>query len=224
MDFTELIAKRRSIRRYAPGDIPLSDVERMADAARAAPSGKNLQYRHFIAVKNRSLIRAVGEAVSAENERICRILGATDRTRAEAFREDARAHALFFTDAPLLFVVMAKQYEIPWHCETPFSAPGKARRILEKSPSMQSLGAALAHLTLSATELGYSACPITSANYADASITALLRERADLNLPGYFMAALVAVGAPQEGQANVPEEAREGSPRKALSEILTVFA
>jgi nitroreductase len=79
---------------------------------------------------------------------------------------------------------------------------------------MQSLGAAVAHLTLRATELGYGACWFTSANYADEGIEALLRE-AGFEKPGYFMVALVSVG--------IPAENPKSPPKKPLSEILTVL-
>jgi nitroreductase len=212
MEFTELIAKRRSVRRYKPVEIPVSDIERMADAARLAPSGKNLQYRHFVAVKNNDLIRRIGNAVSEENERICRVIEKADKARAAGFRADLRAFAPIFRGAPLLFVVMAKSHA-PYG-ELEMNAAGlNGTRLALKSPNMQSLGAAVEHLMLCATELGYGSCQITSANYADEGITATLRE-AGFDKPGYFVAALVSVG--------VPEETPASPPKKPLSEILTI--
>jgi nitroreductase len=213
MEFTELIAKRRSIRRYKPGEIPLSDIEKMADTARLAPSGKNLQYRHFVAVKNRDLIRRIGDAVLAENERISCILEKTNKEWADRFRAGARAFTLFFLEAPLLFVVMAKHHA-PFGDFEMESAGLYGARLALKSPNMQSLGAAVEHLTLRATELGYGACHLTSANYADEGIEALLRE-AGFEKPDYFMAALVSVGLPAENP--------KSPPKKSLSEILTII-
>ncbi|MDR2295554.1 MAG: nitroreductase family protein [Clostridiales Family XIII bacterium] len=215
MEFTELIAKRRSVRRYAPGDIPLSDIEALVDAARMAPSAKNLRQMHFIAVKNRALIREIGDAIAEENERICRILAATDARRAEAFRADMRECALFLLDAPLLLAVMARPYAPEWYGAADLVGEDGARRIVEKSPDMQSLGAALAHLALRATELGYGACQITSANYADKNVAALLRARAGFDKPGYALTAFVSVG--------VPAEESPAPPRKPLPAILTVI-
>ncbi|MDR2088592.1 MAG: nitroreductase family protein [Clostridiales Family XIII bacterium] len=214
MEFTELIAKRQSIRRYKPGDIPVSDIEKMVDAARVAPSGKNLQAWHFIAIKNREMINAVGDAILEENERICRITDAKDKNRADKFRAFVRNFTLFFLKAPLLFVVMAKQYEPSGYFEMEFAGLDNAWLVWEKNPGMQGLGAAIEHLTLRAIELGYGSCWITSANYADEGITALMREKVGFDEPGYFMSALVSVG--------IPEENPKSPPKKALSEILTI--
>jgi nitroreductase len=215
MELMDLIAKRQSIRRYKPGDIPVSDIEKMVDAARTAPSGKNLQYWHFIAIKNRELIKRVGDAILEENERICRITDAIDRERADKFRSFVRKLTLFFLEAPLLFVVMAKQYEPSGYFEMEFAGLDNSWLILEKNPGMQGLGAAIEHLSLRAIELGYGSCWLTSANYADEGIEALMREEAGFDEPGYFMAALISVG--------IPEENQKSPPKKALSEILTIL-
>jgi len=48
----ELIKKRRSIRKYEPKEIEQDKLERVLDAARLAPSGKNVQGWKFIVVRD----------------------------------------------------------------------------------------------------------------------------------------------------------------------------
>lgn len=51
-DIFSVFAKRRSIRRYKPFDIPDEDLEKILDAARLAPSANNTQPWRFILVKD----------------------------------------------------------------------------------------------------------------------------------------------------------------------------
>ncbi|MFX1300166.1 MAG: nitroreductase family protein [Promethearchaeota archaeon] len=59
--FFEVIKKRRSIRRYKPYDIPNSDLEKILDAARLAPSTNNSQSWRFIVVKNPKIKALLGQ-------------------------------------------------------------------------------------------------------------------------------------------------------------------
>ncbi len=52
MNIYELIKKRRSIRKYEPKEIEQDKLERVLDAARLAPSGKNVQGWKFIVVRD----------------------------------------------------------------------------------------------------------------------------------------------------------------------------
>jgi len=57
MDLFEAIEKRASVRALKPVDIPASDIEKILDAGRRAPSGMNIQPFEFIVVTDRSMIR-----------------------------------------------------------------------------------------------------------------------------------------------------------------------
>ena len=55
MDFYEVVRTRRSIRRYRPDPIPEDALNRVLEAARAAPSGSNRQPTRFILVRDQDL-------------------------------------------------------------------------------------------------------------------------------------------------------------------------
>jgi len=59
--FFEVIQKRRSIRRYKPYDIPDSDLEKILNAARLAPSTNNSQSWRFIVVKDPEVKTLLGQ-------------------------------------------------------------------------------------------------------------------------------------------------------------------
>jgi len=52
MDFMEVLRKRRSIRKYKPDTVPDELLEKVLEAARLSPSGKNMQPYHFVVVKD----------------------------------------------------------------------------------------------------------------------------------------------------------------------------
>jgi nitroreductase len=51
MELSDVIASRRSIRKFRQGDISADTVQLLLDAARLAPSGSNLQPSRFIVVQ-----------------------------------------------------------------------------------------------------------------------------------------------------------------------------
>jgi nitroreductase len=138
MEFSELIERRQSVRRYAEGDVPEAALREMLEAARLAPSGKNMQNWRFVVIKRRDLIDKIAEAVLRRNEEIAsgmerRAAGGTggrgdggasgesEEARAaapskaapmspEKFRNFVHNFTLFFTKAPVLIVVMSQTY------------------------------------------------------------------------------------------------------------------
>ncbi len=53
MDFWEVIARRHSVRKFAPEDVPTEAVNKILQAAIRAPSAGNLQPWHFYVVRNK---------------------------------------------------------------------------------------------------------------------------------------------------------------------------
>lgn len=66
MDILEVIQKRRSVRKYKEDSIPEDVFYRVMEAARLAPSGKNLQPWKFIVVKNQTLKEKLAEASAGQ--------------------------------------------------------------------------------------------------------------------------------------------------------------
>ncbi len=65
MDVFEAIAKRRSIRKYVPHPVPEEKLQRVLEAAQAAPSASNRQEYRFIIVRDQEkkerLVRAASD-------------------------------------------------------------------------------------------------------------------------------------------------------------------
>ncbi|HOI75496.1 MAG TPA: nitroreductase family protein [Syntrophales bacterium] len=60
MEFTEVVASRRSIRRFREEDIPADAVDLLLEAARLAPSGSNVQPARFVVAQSRVAKEAIG--------------------------------------------------------------------------------------------------------------------------------------------------------------------
>lgn len=59
MEFLDVLRRRRSIRRYKPGQIPQDKLDRLAEALSLAPSGNNRQPYRFIFVHDAETRRRI---------------------------------------------------------------------------------------------------------------------------------------------------------------------
>jgi nitroreductase len=66
MDIYETVARRYSCRRYAERDVPEETLTRILEAARHAPSAKNLQRTRVVAVRDAETRRRLGEAAKGQ--------------------------------------------------------------------------------------------------------------------------------------------------------------
>lgn len=62
MDFSELILKRQSDRKYAPGQVAREHIVKCLEAARLAPSACNSQPWKFVVVDDRAKLAEISEA------------------------------------------------------------------------------------------------------------------------------------------------------------------
>lgn len=65
-DFAAQLARRRTVRDYAPTPVPREVVEACLRAAASAPSGANQQPWHFVAIADPDMKRRIREAAEAE--------------------------------------------------------------------------------------------------------------------------------------------------------------
>ena len=218
MELQDILYQRHSIRHFKEGDVPDEDIEKIVKAAGTAPSGKNIQNWHFVAIKNKSLIEKISQVLIAKNEEISQKMDKKDPEKGNKFRKFVKNFTLFFLKAPVLVVVYTTTYYPSGYHELTFA--GAAQDVLDeivylRSPGMQSLGAALENFTLSAIDLGYGTCWLTSANYAAAELEALLKNEIGFEKEGYFFGAMMALG--------IPEENPKSPAKKPLDEIFTMI-
>lgn len=213
MELQALLERRQSIRRYKEGDIPESDIKEIVEAAALAPSAKNLQNWHFVAIKNRKVISDIADIVTGKNEKIAAEVSKIDEEKANRFRKFCKNFTVFWKEtAPVLTVVMTTEY-IPDGYEQ-YQMIGGHQPVLDdlklrRNPGMQSVGCALENFTLKAIEKGYGTTILTSPNYAAPEIEAYLRDHNLFSDDNFYLACMISMGIPQEDQKSPPKKAPE---------------
>lgn len=97
MDFKEVVAKRRSIRKYIDKPISKAVVERLLDTALAAPSARNTRSTKFMVIENRdviaklALMRDSGSAFMVSAPLVIIVLGEIGKS--DLWRENAAISA-----------------------------------------------------------------------------------------------------------------------------------
>lgn len=104
MELMEIIRKRVSVRAYQDKPLPKAVVDAILEAARLAPTARNLQQLEYKAITNKALIKRLSEGIA---EALKKEFPDIKMKAPPNFRPS------FFYDAPLLIVVTAPK-ENPW--------------------------------------------------------------------------------------------------------------
>lgn len=137
MNIFELIEARKSIRKFKPDPIPQETLEKILKAATLAPSGKNKQPWHFFVVRG-----------DKRTEMVAEMQKGIDRLESQGVNTGSARYTIrVLAQAPVTIFV--------------FNPTGKhpmvERDTLETYSDVvdiQSVGAAIEHMLLAATELG----------------------------------------------------------------------
>ena len=183
-ELLNLIRSRRSIRRFLDRPVSRADLMRLFEAASWAPSNHNRQPWRFLVIEDRlqiaGLADAVGRALSVKMKSL--------PESASAYVGEFVHYATFFSNAPVLLVVLHKQ---PVSVSAPVLVGLKNPDLVSGEPL--SVAMAVQNLLLAAQTLGLGTCVLTGPLLVqDALIEALA-------LPaGHDLTCLVAVGHPAE--------------------------
>lgn len=210
-DFLELVSGRRSIRKYQDRDIPDEDVEYFIKAAVTAPSGCNSQCWKFVAIRDKSVMESLAQAVIRKTEEI---LAAGNGSLSEQYLSSKRKMVSFFANAPLVIAVFMTHLEYYDQIEIEaLKAHGYDQVDIMRLfayPDILSIGAAVQNLLLAAHEKGYGACWMNEPAVAGEEINKILGIPA-----GNRFMSLIPVGFP----AYIPKNKE----MKPLSEVLNMI-
>lgn len=196
------IKNRRSIRSYKDTQISDDDLNKIIEAASAAPSGSNTQNWHFIIIKSKEISKKLRDRV--EN-RIKEMAGKMNSKTAKDNFLSYSKYYTFFTEAPVLIAVVMRPYD------------SLSMRILSKydpesnyksTAGIQGVSAAIENLLLASHALGYGACWMTGPLIAKEKLEEILKIKSEDEL-----VALIPIGVPK----TVPPMPK----RKDINEIVT---
>ncbi len=156
MELKDVIEKRASIRMFMDEKIPIEDIKEMVRRAGLAPSINNSQPWKFITITNEEIIEQMGKIVQKKVMEYFPHENVKEKMVAQA---KVLRFSSFFMDAPVIIAVEMSPYK------TVIEELLKGRELsienvnrLRNYPNIQSVGAAVENLILSAFDLGYGAC------------------------------------------------------------------
>jgi nitroreductase len=206
MTLAGLIEQRVSVRQFKPDAVPADHIREMVRLARLAPSPNNQQPWRFIAVTRKPLLQEMADAVRARLRALLPVTLSEDARRAA---QRVEWFSTFFADAPLVIAVVRRPYSsVIARAVEGASLSAADINAMRGYPDVQSIGAAIEHLLLAATELGYGSCWLSGPLIAREALEPLLGVT-----PPDQLAALVTIGVPAAPPA-------AGHDRRPVEEIL----
>jgi nitroreductase len=207
-DFFDVVAARRSIRKFKPEHIPIDEIKEIVRIGTLAPSASNKQMWRFIAITNQELIGKVNEVVM---EKMNHLAQEVEPYGVDKLVRSMRPYATLFRNAPALLVVLQEPYSGKIEnalLEAGYDVVELAKKHGYSGP--QSIGAAIQNILLAAEAKGYGACWMCAPLTAQYELCELLNVSAP-----WSIAAIIPIG--------VPDEAPAPRPRKPLEEVFTVI-
>lgn len=183
MQLKEAIENRRSIRKYKCEEVPNELIEELIECARLAPSAKNRQPWEFLIVKNNTKNEIADIMLEKESN-----MDASLERKIFNANSSVKATAKIIKEVPILILVF-KQYNENW-----------------TTGDTLSIGGAIEHICLRATDLGLGSLWIRDTVYSQKEIAKLVGYE-DMEL-----ISAISIGYPNED----PKQ----RPRKKLEEIL----
>jgi len=193
---TDAIKNRRSTRKYSPKPIPKKILTEILEAARWAPSAHNAQPWRFIILTDVSAKRALAKAMM---KAWIKDLTA-DKVNVENREEMTKASIQRFAHAPVLVLACLTMTDMKKYADE--------RQQIERDLAIQSLGAAIQNMLLSAHSEGLGACWLCAPAFCKDAVTKALAIPEDLEPQ-----ALITLGHSAE-KPTVPK-------RKLFEDIFT---
>jgi nitroreductase len=193
MELKKVIENRASVRTFKNEEIPLTDLKEMIRLASLAPSANNYQPWKFIVVRNKEVLNKLAIKVSAKIAE----LPENQSKASKNVKSQVEWFATFFQDAPVLVALAMEEYETVLEKGVTLSHEEINRQ--RNFPDIQSAGACIQNLLLSAVDMGYGACWLSAPMIAKQDIESILKIKEPFHL-----IAFVAVGKPDRPM--VPKE------------------
>jgi nitroreductase len=186
MELKEAIEARTSVRAFSVEKVDLEDIREMVRLAGLAPSVNNYQPWRYIAILNRDLLNSMASVVAEKIES----LPSSKSIAARNIKNQVTWYSTFFKDAPLVLALVVKPYETVLESGVEMSHEEINR--LRNYPDIQSAGASIQNILLSAVDKGYGACWLSGPMFARKEIEHML----NIRMPEKLLAFIV-VGRPK---------------------------
>ncbi len=186
MELKQTIEKRISIRSFTNEEVSEQDLKEMVRRAGLAPSLNNSQPWKFLAITNKSKLKEMAEIVISKLSNLPLKL---DEAGQKVHLTKVEWYSTFFENAPSLIALTMKPHETELDKCVNISHDEIVK--LRNYPDMQSAGASIQNILLSAIDLGYGACWLSGPMIAKEELEKFLKIEAPWQLISF-----VAIGKP----------------------------
>jgi len=193
MELKAAIEARTSVRVFRDEKINMNDIKEMVRLAGLAPSVNNFQPWRYIAILNKNLLSRLADIVTEKINN----LPSSRSIAAKNIKNQVTWFSTFFKDAPVVLVLVTKPYETI--LESGVELSHDEINVIRNYPDIQSAGASIQNILLSAVDMGYGACWLSGAMFARAEIEKMLNIKAPEKV-----LAFVVIGKPSS--ENKPKE------------------
>lgn len=189
MEFKEILHKRVSVRKFTNKSIPDKDIEEIIRRASLSPSVANSQPWKFIAIRNTDILSQMSEMVIHKYDDI---LESSNQEMKELIITRIKTFSTFFLDSPVVIACICESYrstiddllENSMYNHEDINA-------FRNHPDIQTMGASIYSILLSAVDLNYGGCWLTGPMVARSELEEIL----DIHHPDRLI-AFVALGEP----------------------------
>ncbi len=203
MELKTAIEERTSVRSFTSEAIPVEVLRELARRGSYAPSVNNYQPWRFVAITNKRVLATMAQIVSQK----INALPDGESRMSKVVKKQVEFFATFFEHAPALLAIFLEPYETI--LEKGVEMSHDEINELRSFPDIQSVGACVQNMLLSAQELGLGACWMSAPLIARDKLQQILGVGNHLRL-----AAFVAVGKPNKPP--VPKD------KKPIDDIFSV--
>ena len=186
MELKEAIERRSSVRSFKNDPVPTEALQEMVRLAGLAPSVNNYQPWSFIGITTREKLNHIADMVSTKLD--------TFKTKASEPARNVKTQveyfSTFFRDAPAVIAVVLEEYETIWEKTSELSHEEINK--MRNFPDIQSTGACIQNILLTAVDMGYGTCWLSGPMVAREEI----EEYLEIIRPSRLI-SFVAIGEPK---------------------------
>ena len=186
MELKTAIQQRTSVRIFSNEKVPLPDLKEMVRLAGLAPSVNNYQPWKYIAITNKEVLDQMADLVAKKISE----LPLKKTVASKNIITQVTWFSTFFKDAPAVLALVVEPYETV--LESGVDLSHEEINKIRNYPDIQSAGASIQNLLLSAVDMDYAACWLSGPMFAKSEIEAILGIKSPSSL-----LAFIAVGKPR---------------------------
>ena len=199
MELIKAIELRTSVRDFSEDPVSMEDIREIIRLAGLAPSINNYQPWKYYIITQKELLRKMALVITDEISQM-----PESNTRiAKHLKNQAAFYSTFFHSAPMLIALAAEPFETD--LDKGVKIPVEELDKIRNYPDLQSAGASIQNLLLSATAMGYGTCWMTGPLYARRRLETLLSIAEPWKLISF-----VAVGKPKKTGSTVRQKRNLG--------------